>query len=465
MKLGKNLIAAMGLAAATYFGSPKETYADAPYCDVPGYEAVTENNNNRNRAPHLRSGDTLIQLQPNENNAQAIRRRFARRNLSDTMVRNIEAEALRNERRNYNLDPCDINYLIIPSFVFNRPRQATPIPMYGLTPEDRNAINETRDRVNELNGRITGLDERVGQLSDDLNQMRQEEANDHTELINKISNRTRDIVRSETDRAITDRELRERRQRAAESLRAFVRERNNFVSLGYGWMVEDINSRPYGAGHALFAAFSGARPISGNLVDVFARADARLVFEREFDSERNLRSFSLGANAGLRLMLKNKWLGVEGYMHFDDLSAVIFDNAGDVSVDQFSIGPGAGFAIDTRHLDANLGMSYNVGENDITMENTVKLGRLVLDARILYQPNPNIFPAEFYGRYRLLATDIDAEGVDRSSVQHDIVAEAFYRPNLVPGLAAGVHVEEIVQSSEANDSNSMTIGGILRYDF
>lgn len=467
----KNTIAALGLAAATYIGSPKayadqqdagtaDAAADAGCTDCQTPESSDEPIGTqqqtivyRSRRPYpVRRGDIVLELQGSEDNAAALRRRFTR--LSDIQIRNIEAEALRYEIRN-NQEPCD-QYLLIPSYVFNRPRADQP-QRYGLTPEDR-------QRLNEMNERLRGLDERVGELGDDLGRMREEEAQDHTEIINRITDNTRDVIRVETTRTIRDSELRDRRQREAARLRDLTRPRHNFLSLGYGWSVEDINEKPYSAGQTLFSEFYGSRQLN-RLLSAFVQADGRLDFQREFDAERRLRSVNLNANAGLGLKI-NDWLRAETYLHANNLSAVIFDNAGDMSVDQYSLGPGFGLRVNTPHLDANLGISFNFGENDITMYDSTGLTNVVLDARVSYQPNITKVPAEFNLRYRLENTVMDdVMATDRSSVDHNIAAEALYRPNILPGLAAGVHVDATFRNAPANTSDSKTVGGVLRYDF
>lgn len=448
----KNTILA-GLATF-YLANPGKAYADGPQCDPSSAES---------QAPPLRRGDMQIPIENGESRADAIRNRFRNRHLNDRMVQNIEAEALRHMRRNYGVDPCATNYIVVPGSIFNRPtKNNNTTSLYGLTQEDRNRITDTYNRVNDLNNRAGSLDERVSQVGEDLNNFRNEMADDNSEIINRIADRTRQVVHVDATRTIRDSELRDRRQRAAERLMQANRDRNNFVSAGYSWMGENIDGTPYAAGQTLNAELYGSRDIA-NKWAAFLQADGRLDFLQELNSERNIRSVDLNADAGVRRAI-NQWLGAEAYLHLDNLAAVIFDNAGDARVNQYSIGPGMGLRLNTANVDANLGVAVAMGGNDTTMADQDALTRIILNAGISYQPNISGLPIELNARYRLENTNLD-NGENRSSLQHQITAEALYRTNLVPGLALGAHVEESLRDSEANSDEATTVGGLVKYRF
>ncbi len=468
MKRIKNTIAALGLAAATYLGNTGKAYADqTAICDIDNSDV------HETSLPSLRRGDILVHKNDNQSYSDAIRSRFRNRDLSDRAIERIIAEGLRNTQRNYHIDPCTSDYIILPRYTFNRPRQnqgntgTNAGPNYGLTQEDRIRMIQTYDRIRlteegirNVEQEINDLGNQITEVGQNLNNFRDEMADDNSEIMNRMSDRTREIVHVETTKTIRDQELRDRRQRAAERLRILNRERNNFLNIGYGWMNENVNGEPYAAGQALTAELYGSRDIFGNDWAAFVDGDGRMDFLQEYNAERNIKAVDLNVNAGIRRNL-TKNLGIEGYLHFDNQAAVIWDNAGDVSVNQNSIGPGLGLRLDTKHIDAHAGLAYGFGTNDTSMTQTDDLTRLVLDAGVSVQ----VRPVEFNVNYRLRLTDLEAAGEDRSSTQNELGTSVLYRPNAVPGLGAGVQVRQTWRNSPANDDESTTVGGLLEYRF
>ena len=459
----KKAIVALGLAATTYMGSPSEVSADqTEVCQLSGPTSTPY-------IPRLRRGDIFVQRGPDQTYAGAVRERFRNRELSNVAVERIVAEGLRNTQRNYHLDPCFNDALIIPAYTFNRPRTNNGNSGYSLTQEDRTRINESYDRIRlteegmrRVEEEVRDLETQVNQVGQDLNEFRNEMADDNSAIMNKLSNRIVDRIEVNTTKTIRDRELRDRRQREAERLRNLERNRSNLVSLGYSWMGENVNGKPYAAGQTLNAELYGTRDIT-NQWAAFLQADGRLDFLQELDSERNIRAIDLNAEAGLRRDLTEN-LGLELYLSGKNLSAVVFDNAGDARISQYSLGPGMGLRLDTTNVDANLGVAVAAGSNDTTITDSDLLTRLILNAGVSFQPNINRLPIELNARYRLESTNLD-NNEDRSSLQHEITAEALYRPNILPGLALGVHVEESLRDSEANSDEATTVGGLVKYRF
>ena len=466
MKRIKNAIAALGFVAASYLGNPGKAYADqTTVCDTHNASEVQVS-----QLPNLRRGDILIQLQSNQTMPEAIRQRFRNRNLSDRQIERIVAEGLRNTQRNYHIDPCTSDYIVLPRYTFNRPRnnQNSTGSNYGLSQEDRLRINQTSYRirltqegVERVERDLQELEGRVNQIGEDLNEFRNEMADDSSELSNILRDRAREVVHVETTRTIRDSELRDRQKLAAQREYQRTRDRDNSVSAGYGWTSQRLNGTPYAAGQTLNVEVDGSVAAdSDRQWSAFVNGLARLDFMQELNSERNLRTHDIDADLGVRRNI-NPWLGIEGYVHLDQNGAVIFDNAGDVDVSQYNIGPGIGARINTRNFDARLGLRYGFGQNETTMDNNDSLSRFGLDSSLSVEFDP----LELRLGYTLDVTDLEAANVDRSSVDHEIRGELTYGPSAVPGLEAGLQVTETLRDSDANDSETTTIGPVLRYEW
>lgn len=468
MKSIKNAIAALGFVAASYLGNPGKAYADqTTVCDIDASEIQTT------QLPNLRRGDILIHRQPNQSLYNTIRERFRSRNLGDRAIERIIAEGLRHTQRNYHLDPCKSDSLILPRYIFNRPRQnqnstGSNQSDYGLTNQDRERMQDSNNRIRlteegmrRVEDELNHLEDRVNQVGQDLNDFRNEMADDNSAIMNRLSDRTREIVHVETTRTIRDQEVRDRRQREAERQRELTRDRDNSLSAGYGWTSQRVDGTPYAAGQTLDAEVDGSVALdSDRQWSAFVNGLARLDFMQELNSERNLRTHDIDADLGLRRNI-NPWLGIEGYVHLDQNGAVIFDNAGDVDVSQYNMGPGIGLRLNTRNFDARLGLRYGFGQNETTMDNNDSLGRFGLDSSL----SAEFGPLELRAGYTLDVTDLEAANVNRSNIDHEIRGELTYGPRAVPGLEAGIQVIETLRESDANDSENTTIGPVLRYEW